>query len=282
MAISDFCIFVDNLVADVDRLLADEPKEIKPAGNEETEEFLRRAINWSSRCKKELLPLSSQVENETQYAFVEKIYQRLHVTGWNWTTPMSGTTAQRIRRKTSEDLRESKSALLSLSDFLLRIQPPSLSTNGLFVRPNPFLLIGHPGKTVSKRVFAVLSWQLKDTIYRHVEEILNVHGYDLTYSGDRSGQVIFEDIWRLMNEAQVVIVDFTGRRPNVYLEFGMAIVLGKPIIAITQNEDDLPSDTPNLKYIKYSDSLSDKTLKDRLPVAIRDTVRDFEAIRRNG
>lgn len=48
----------------------------------------------------------------------------------------------------------------------------------------------------------------------------------VTHASDRQGQVIFEDIWILMNEAQAVLVDFTQKRPNVYLEYGMALVLG--------------------------------------------------------
>jgi hypothetical protein len=278
MSIEKFAIFVENLIADVDRLLTEEPKEIKPAGNEDVEEYLRRAMSWSQRCKKELLPLSSQVENDTQHAFVEKIFERIYVTGWNWSTPMVGTTAQMIRRKTSENLRESRSALQSLVDFLSRIEKPSLPKRGVVVRPNPFLLLGKQELIKSKVIFAVMAWELKDTVYQHIEDILIKEGYKLTYAGDRSGQVIFEDIWRLMNEAEVILVDFTGRRPNVYLEFGMAIVLGKPIVAITQSKQDLPSDTPNLKYIEYTTNVWDKTLQTKLVKAIKDTLQDFQKI----
>ena len=74
--------------------------------------------------------------------------------------------------------------------------------------------------------------------------ICDAKSYTVSHSEDRNGQVIFDDIWRLMNESEVVLVDFTEQRPNVYLEYGMALVLGRPIVAITQYKNHLPSDTP--------------------------------------
>lgn len=229
----------------------------------------------SDRCKSELIPSASKVENETQHAFVEKIFERINVTGWTWPVPMSGKTAEKIRRKTAEDLRESRAALQSLADFVSRLAPRIQPADGFFVRPNRFLLIGKPRKTKPKVVFAVMAWDLTSTVLPVVKAILDAAGYTVTHAGDRGGQVIFDDIWGLMTEAEVVLVDFTGRRPNVYLEFGMAIVLGKPIVATTQRKDDLPSDTPNLKYIHYLDKIGDRTLQEGLVNAIKDTVRDI-------
>jgi hypothetical protein len=58
----------------------------------------------------------------------------------------------------------------------------------------------------------------------------------------------------------------------------MALVLGKPIIAITQDKDDIPSDTPNLKYIIYQNQLGDGSLK-KLPKAIQDTITDIQRMK---
>jgi hypothetical protein len=56
----------------------------------------------------------------------------------------------------------------------------------------------------------------------------------------------------------------------------MALVLGKPIAAITQDLGDIPSDTPNLKVIPYNDKLGDNNLARLLPRALRDTAADIE------
>ena len=51
---------------------------------------------------------------------------------------------------------------------------------------------------------------------------------------------------------------------------------GKPVIAISQNKDDIPTDTPNLKCIVYTDKLGDKILETKLPNAIRQTISDIQ------
>jgi hypothetical protein len=55
----------------------------------------------------------------------------------------------------------------------------------------------------------------------------------------------------------------------------MALVLGKPIVAITQEPSDIPSDTSNLKYLLYEDRLGDTALSDNLVRSVRDTMSDI-------
>lgn len=146
----------------------------------------------------------------------------------------------------------------------------------MWVTPNPFLLKRRQFQPIRGTIFVVQSWSLKDTVLPIVKEICRRENFSVTHSEDRQGQVVFEDIWILINECEAVIVDFTEKRPNVYLEFGMALVLGKPVIAITQNETDLPSDTPNLKYLKYrGDINASLDLGKHLPKALADTIGDF-------
>src|SRR5262249_52978055 len=94
----------------------------------------------------------------------------------------------------------------------------------------------------------------------------------------RDGQVIFQPVWKLMNEAEAIIVDFSSQRPNVFLEYGMALVLGKPIVAITQNKSDIPSDTPNLKWYLYRENAPLVDLEKVLPRAISDTIAEISAL----
>lgn len=149
------------------------------------------------------------------------------------------------------------------------------------VLPNPFLLHRTEFTVVPKQVFAVIPWKLREGVLPYVKEILEESGFSVKDAGDREGQVIFDDIWLLLNESEVVLVDFTTRRPNVYLEYGMALVVGKPIVAITQDPDDIPSDTPNLKYITYSDTMKGRNeLKARLIPSIETTIADIQAMSR--
>lgn len=62
---------------------------------------------------------------------------------------------------------------------------------------------------------------------------------------------IIEDIWRSINEAHIVISELTGRNPNVFYETGVAHTVGKEVILITQNMDDVPFDLRHLRCIVY-------------------------------
>lgn len=164
---------------------------------------------------------------------------------------------------------------LTISDEIRQTERKS----EMWVSPNPYLLQGRDFEAKSKNVFVVQAWSLKDTVLPIIREICQNEGYSVTHASDRQGQVIFEDIWIQINEAEAVLVDFTHKRPNVYLEYGMALVLGKPIISITQNADDLPSDTPQLKYILYPGGIEGRAfLLEQIPKALRDTISDFAAL----
>jgi hypothetical protein len=64
------------------------------------------------------------------------------------------------------------------------------------------------------------------------------------------GRVI-EDIWVAINSAKVIIADCTGRNPNVFYELGMAHTIGKEVVLITQDIDDIPFDVRHIRFIVY-------------------------------
>ncbi|MEP7137439.1 MAG: hypothetical protein ABI904_21140 [Chloroflexota bacterium] len=62
---------------------------------------------------------------------------------------------------------------------------------------------------------------------------------------------IVQDIFNLIFRAQVVIVDFSGKNPNVMYETGIAHTLGKHVIPISQTLDDVPFDMRHHRVLKY-------------------------------
>lgn len=60
-----------------------------------------------------------------------------------------------------------------------------------------------------------------------------------------------QDIFSLIFRSHVVVVDFTGRNPNVMYETGIAHTLGKNVVPITQSLDDIPSDLGHHRALKY-------------------------------
>jgi nucleoside 2-deoxyribosyltransferase len=63
---------------------------------------------------------------------------------------------------------------------------------------------------------------------------------------------ITADIWKSLRSARIVIAELTGRNTNVLYEVGLAHALGKTVIIITRNEDDVPFDLKALRYLYYN------------------------------
>lgn len=62
---------------------------------------------------------------------------------------------------------------------------------------------------------------------------------------------VIQDVVSLIDKSRIVICDCTGRNPNVFYEAGIAHTLGREVILITQNADDIPFDLRHLRYVQY-------------------------------
>jgi hypothetical protein len=65
---------------------------------------------------------------------------------------------------------------------------------------------------------------------------------------------IMTDIWSAIYHCRVVIADCTGKNANVFYELGLAHTIGKPVIMVAQNENDIPFDVQNYRRFIYSDT----------------------------
>jgi len=70
---------------------------------------------------------------------------------------------------------------------------------------------------------------------------------------------IIQDVVSLIDRSRVVICDCTGRNPNVFYEAGIAHTLGRDVILITQNAQDIPFDLRHLRYIRYLNNAQGRT-----------------------
>ena len=78
-------------------------------------------------------------------------------------------------------------------------------------------------------------------------------------------QAVIDDIWRLTNEARIIIAEFTNKNANVFYETGLAHAIGKEVIPVTQSRDDVPFDLRHRRYIFYDNTYEGiEKLKDDL------------------
>jgi small subunit ribosomal protein S1 len=80
----------------------------------------------------------------------------------------------------------------------------------------------------------------------------------LRVDGIYGPQGVLDAVWRTMQQAELVVVDFSAQSLNVAFELGWAMLLGKRIVLLTQRPEDIPSDVRGLyRYIIYSANYAD-------------------------
>ena len=63
--------------------------------------------------------------------------------------------------------------------------------------------------------------------------------------------VLVNDIFDLIYGSAVIIADLSGRNANVLYELGIAHTLGRPVVPIVQEPNDIPFDLRHHRYLQY-------------------------------
>lgn len=66
---------------------------------------------------------------------------------------------------------------------------------------------------------------------------------------------ILDRIYNQISKADVIVADMTGRNPNVYYEVGYAHGIGKDVILLTQEAEDIPFDLKHFPHIIYNKNI---------------------------
>lgn len=88
---------------------------------------------------------------------------------------------------------------------------------------------------------------------------------------------IISDIWDSIKSTRVILAELTGKNANVLYELGLAHALGKPVIIVTSNLDDVPFDLRDIRCICY-----DKNQPDWGELLSQDIASTIESILDNG
>lgn len=111
-----------------------------------------------------------------------------------------------------------------------------------------------PEKEINEKLISVMmpfNASFKGT-YDAIKRVTDELKIDCFRADDMwENSTFMQDIFNLIYYSGIVIVDFTGRNPNVMYETGIAHTLGKIVIPITQNIDDIPSDLRHHRALKY-------------------------------
>jgi hypothetical protein len=98
------------------------------------------------------------------------------------------------------------------------------------------------------------SWS--DAVFSALRSILIEERLIPVRADDLFGENVVEDMWAAILKSSFIIADVTGRNPNVYYELGIAHTLGKKVILLSQNVEDIPFDTRHLRHVVYTNTLA--------------------------
>lgn len=89
---------------------------------------------------------------------------------------------------------------------------------------------------------------------------------------------MLDRIFNQISKADIIVADMTGRNPNVFYEVGYAHALGKIVLLLTQNADDIPFDLKHRQHIVYGGEIETlrRQLTERLTWAIEESKRQRE------
>jgi len=128
------------------------------------------------------------------------------------------------------------------------------SENSIVIQP----IYGSPKKTGKFfDIFVLMPFAKQYTsIYNdHLKKVseelkLSIGRADDIFSTDS----IMLDIWSGIMNAKLIIADCTEKNPNVFYEIGISHTVGKKVIIITQDVNDLPFDLRHIRTIIYNTS----------------------------
>ncbi len=110
-----------------------------------------------------------------------------------------------------------------------------------------------------------------DFVHSVINETISRYGIDCVRADQIAvSRPVMDDVKAQIAEADLVIVDFTGKNPNVYYEAGLADAWKKDWIVLTQSTEDLTFDVQHIRSIRYSNTMgADKKLREDLENALK-------------
>ena len=83
-------------------------------------------------------------------------------------------------------------------------------------------------------------------------------------------RAVIEDIWENINKAALVIAEISSNNPNVMYELGICHTVGKNVMMITQDPNEVPFNFRHLRFYPYSNDIpGSEDLKNNIRSVLR-------------
>lgn len=129
--------------------------------------------------------------------------------------------------------------------------------------------------TKSKSAFVCMpfSREFTDVYELGIKPVLKAAGFNPVRADEiQHNTGILSVIYDQIASAHVLIADLSGQNPNVYYETGYAHGMGKEVVLLTQDINDIPFDLRGLNHIHYEGQIT--ILKQKLEKRIKSLFSD--------
>lgn len=130
----------------------------------------------------------------------------------------------------------------------------------------------------SELVFVIMPFRKQSfKIYTdHIAPVVSEMGLKCKRADDIfTSRHIVEDIWSNIAKSRLLIADLSSRNPNVFYEIGIAHAIGKDVILITDEDDDVPFDVSHIRFFKYKITPGGmKDFEDKLRIIMTETLKN--------
>lgn len=142
-------------------------------------------------------------------------------------------------------------------------------------------ILGIPNKKYTYDLFMLMPFtsELNPIYENHIKKVAGKLKLSIARADDFFSQnLIMHEIWSAIARASILVADCTNKNPNVFYEIGLAHAINKPVILITQNQNDVPFDLRHRRYILYTDApASMEKFETDLYLTILETKKDLSA-----
>ena len=109
-----------------------------------------------------------------------------------------------------------------------------------------------------------------DFVHRVITEEVSSYGIRCIRADEvYMSRPVMDDVKQMIAAADLVMIDFTGRNPNVYYEAGLADAGRKDWIVLSQSSEDMTFDVRHIRSIRYTNTMgADTRLRNDLSQAL--------------
>lgn len=167
--------------------------------------------------------------------------------------------------------KDDENQLITYGNFLgASINYVNLEKSG-FISVKPRWQEWYPSDNKTCFVLMPFSQPWSKNIRRVIKRAVEAQELTFHIADEETGAIVMNDIWKGICQARLVIADLSSANPNVAYEVGLSDVLGKEMILLAQNPNDVPFDFVGVRLLVYNPDRIDE-LEDKLSQRIKQVI----------